>query len=876
MKKIAFVLILLLTSLVSYSAHLKGGWVYYEALGPGTAPNTISYRITVKQYLDCNSSAQQVDQDVILGIFNGSTSLLHVKLIIPLSGTVINNKQTFNPCINPAPVTCFRIDSYVTTVDLPSNAGGYVLTVQRCCRIAGIRNVVNSNTIGVSYTTSIPGTINGINFESNNSPQFAQKDTVVICFSGNFTFDFGALDQDGDSLSYEFCTGTIGGGSANSGGGPNTAKPDPPSNPPYSPVPYQFPYNGNSPMGADVKIDSKTGLITGIAPNITGDYVVAVCVSEFRKGVMIGQTKKEIHMTVASCSLSAAELKPTYITCDGFTLNFQNESTSPLVSTYTWTFGDPASGLNNISNAPKPTHTYSDTGIYQLKLKVESAGGCRDSTTSAVRVFPGFVPQFEIVGSCFETPFQFRDRTSTRYGIIDSWEWDLGDVNSVDDTSTTPNPIYKYPNAGTRSAVLTVTNSKGCVATITKPVAVNDFPLLVLPFKDTLICSIDTLPLVAQGSGIFTWTPNVNIINTSGGNPRVFPKDTITYYVSLNENGCISKDSIKVNVLDFISVDAGRDTSICRTDSIVMRPVSQALQYLWSPATGLNNTSLKNPVATPLSSIKYYVTANLGKCQDRDSVMVLVAPYPQANAGPDTTICYGNRAQITASVNGSTFTWSPTGSLTGSGTLTPTASPLATTSYVLTAFNNQGCPKPFRDTVVVTVLPRIFAFAGNDTSAVIGQKLQLNASGGASYLWSPTAFMTGFNTANPTLIFSSEIDLINYKVRVSDAAGCFADDDINIKVFKGPDIFIPSGFTPNNDRKNDILKPILVGMKSLTYFKVYNRWGQLLFTTSQDGTGWDGTFGGRTLASGTYIFMAEAMDFLGKAIVKKGTVVLIR
>jgi gliding motility-associated-like protein len=226
-------------------------------------------------------------------------------------------------------------------------------------------------------------------------------------------------------------------------------------------------------------------------------------------------------------------------------------------------------------------------------------------------------------------------------------------------------------------------------------------------------------------------------------------------------------------------------------------------------------------------------------------------------------------------VNASTFTWSPTGSLTGSGTLTPTAGPLSTTSYVLSAFYNTGCPKPFRDTVVVSVLPRIFAFAGNDTSAVIGQTLQLNASGGASYLWSP-ATTTGFNTPNPTLTFSSEVDLVTYRVRVSDAAGCFADDDINIKVFKGPDIFIPTGFTPNNDRKNDILKPILVGLKSLTYFKVYNRWGQLLFTTSQDGAGWDGSFGGRDLASGTYIFIAEAVDFLGKAIVKKGTVVLIR
>jgi gliding motility-associated-like protein len=329
-------------------------------------------------------------------------------------------------------------------------------------------------------------------------------------------------------------------------------------------------------------------------------------------------------------------------------------------------------------------------------------------------------------------------------------------------------------------------------------------------------------------------------------------------------------------VLDFIKVDAGNDTSMCRTDSIILRPVSHALQYVWTPSDDLSNSTVKNPVATPLATKKYYVTANLGKCQDRDSVLIKVTPYPQSNAGADATVCYGSSTQLKGSVVGSSFTWSPNTSLQNSFTLSPVARPTTTTNYVLTSYDTLGCPKPFRDTVTVKVLPQIMAFAGNDTIVVANQPLQLTATGGTDYLWSPTIGMTGFNTATPLVVLSANVESITYRVRVGVPEGCFAEDDINVRVFKSPDIFIPTAFTPNADGKNDVVKPTLAGIKSFKYFKIYNRWGQLLFNTAEIGKGWDGRFGGRELGSGTYIFVAEATDYLDKRIFKKGTVVLIR
>ena len=294
MKKFLILLSCLFSWLFSYSNHLKGGWIYYEYLGPGSSANTVKYKITVKQYLDCDSRGLQRDQEVFVGIFNNATNQLTRQIQINFSGS--ENPRIdllwINPCISNPPDVCYFIDRYETTVDLPSSTTGYTLAVQRCCRIAGIVNVIGSNNIGVSYTTSIPGTINGINFEKNNSPKFVQRDTVMVCYNGNFTFDFGATDEDGDSLTYSFCPGLVGGGSGNNASRPGAPNNIPISNPPYASVPYNNNnnYSGESPMGSAVMVDAKTGLISGRAPAQTGDYVVAVCASEFRNGIKIGET----------------------------------------------------------------------------------------------------------------------------------------------------------------------------------------------------------------------------------------------------------------------------------------------------------------------------------------------------------------------------------------------------------------------------------------------------------------------------------------------------------------------------------------------------------------------------------------------------------
>ncbi len=876
MKKFGFIVILIFAVFIARADHLKGGWIKYEYLGAGSSANTSNYKVTVYQYIDCNSQGGQIDQQIFLGIFYGQSNIQYnqpVTIFLTSTERLELDPNSEDPCINPKVPVCYLIESYVATITLPDNEAGYTLSMQRCCRIDNIVNVFDSHSSGLTYTATIPGVLQGTSYKNNNSPQFDLNDAVLVCYNSPFTLDFHATDADNDSLYYFLCDGITGGSQL-------TPVPNPPSAPPYSSVQYNSGYSGADPMGiGNLSINTNTGLITGTAPATLGTYVVAVCVYEYRNGVYIAKTRKEIHVDVANCQLSGAELKPSYITCDGYSFTFKNESEDNSGLSYFWDFGI-ADSTTDTSTQATPTYTYPDTGIYTIKLHVANPQGCEDSTTSVISIFPGFIPDFSVSGSCVKNAYQFTDLTSTIYGFVNSWYWNFGDLSATADTSVIKNPSYLYPTSGTKNVTLTVSNSKGCIDTITKPVNVVDNPVITLSFTDTLICSIDTLQLQSSPStptATYSWQPNYNILNANTATPLVYPKDTTTYSVTIDDRGCVATDSVTVNVIDRVSVNIGPDTTICETDTIQFNPSTNALYFIWSPTTGLNDPTIKNPIATPPSNTQYNLVASVGNCNAIDVINVRPVPYPTSLASGDTTICYGRTTMLAGSIEGAYFTWTPTNSLLNSNTLTPVAGPQSTTAYILSVTDTIGCPKPKNDTVVVNVIPPVNAFAGNDTSIVANQPLQLNASGGVSYTWSPPIGINNPAIYNPVVTLGSGYDSITYHLKVATSENCVGYDDVTVHVFETkPDIFIPTAFSPNRDGLNDVLTPKVAGLRQFLYFRIYNRWGQMLFSTNEQGRGWDGTFAGEKQPSGTYVFIAEGIDYLGKSLQKKGTVVLIR
>jgi len=866
MKKSLLILLLSVTCVITQAAHIAGGELQYQYISSNGTSDL--YRITMRLFRECTSTGPRLENEVVnVGVYSAASNQLRATVVLPMMGTLNTIRLMENfPCLVGNPDVCYQVAIYSAEIELPRTSDGYTLAWARCCRANGLQSA--SGQLGATYITKIPGTSilpNG----HNSSPQFVVKDTALVCGGNDFSLDFGATDDDNDSLSFSFCDAYLGGTTGNQNAPPATVLN-------LNPLPYTAPYSGTSPLGPGVFINPSNGIISGVAPTTPGRYVVSVCITEWRNGKAISEHRKDFILKVGDCNIIAAKLSPEYVNCSNFTQVFQNEANSTQINSYYWDFGV-TTATNDTSTLPSPTFVYPDTGTYRVTLIINRNQECTDTATALVKIYPGFSPGFTFNGSCFQNPFQFIDTTKARYGIVNYWRWNFGDEAVQNDTSRLQNPTYKYPNAGNRTATLEVKSNKGCSGTVQVVIPVADKPSLTLPFRDTLICSIDTLPLRAIGSGNFSWSPNYRIINSNTPNPLAYPQDSTVYYVDLDDNGCKNRDSIKVNVLKTLTVQLGADTAICRSDSIRMQVTSHALSYVWTPSAGLSNPNTKFPLAAPNDTTTYYVTANLGKCQDKDSVTIRVSAYPTAKVNDNTAICFGDKIQLTGMVTAIAYGWTPVNSMINSNTLTPTVGPSRTTNYILTATGWNECPKSVSDTVTITVIPPVKAFAGNDTLVTGNQPLTLTASGGEKYLWTPALFMNDATLQSPTLVLPNTIDTITYRVRVTTTAGCYGEDDVKIVVFKtGPQIFVPDAFTPNNDGRNDGLYPVLVGMKQLDFFRVYNRYGQLVFSTSETGRSWDGLFSGSPQPTGTFVYIAQAITYKGEKVTKKGTVLLIR
>lgn len=871
MRRFLVILTVVFLSKTALAEHITGGEMYYTL--DSVRNGTCYYEVTLKLYRDCNSTGAQLDPSAAIAIFNKSNSSMLFRVTVPLRGGIQTLQLSSpGPCITNAPVVCYQVGYYVFKLQLPVSANGYTVSYQRCCRIQGINNLLASGNTGATYTADIPGNSMVPSAPENNSARFVGVDTVIVCGGYPFTYNFGAVDLDGsDQLRYSFCEAWVGG----SAGPQGSAAPDPPSPPPYGGVSYASPYSSSAPLGGSVTINPNTGLITGTAPP-QGIYVVTVCVQEIRNGIVIATQRKDLQIKAGGCDLAEAQLAPKYITCDGLSFSFTHPS-NPLIKSYYWDFGDPATGLNDTSASQNPTHVFSAPGDYSVKLVTNRNGDCSDSAIATVSVWPGFFPDFTSAGVCLTNPVQFNDATTTNYGVVDSWSWDFGDGPTG--VSTQQDPSWSYSSIGTKTVLLTVTNSKGCVDTISKNIPIIDKPPITLAFKDTLICVPDAVQLQASGSGNFSWTPPNNIVNPNTGTPTVNPTATTTYYVQLNEQGCINNDSVTVRVVNFVTLNEMADTTICATDPVQLSIVSDGLQYQWTPAAAVNDPTLQNPVAIDGTTTTYTVLASIGSCTTSRDIDVTAVPYPVANAGPDTTICYNTPAFLQGSHDGSSFTWSPANSLVNPNTLNPIAYPPrdGLINYILSSLDTRGCPKPGRDTVGVTVLPRIRPFAGNDTMVIVNQPLQFNAEGGSSYVWTPTTGLNNPNIKDPIGMYGSEIDSVTYIVEVYNDAGCFDTASVKVTVFKTiPYVFVPTGFTPNGDGLNDVVWPIAVGITKINYFRIFNRWGQMVFNTTTNGHGWDGRINGSLQGSNVFVWMVSAIDYLGKPVFLKGTVTLIR
>lgn len=374
-----------------------------------------------------------------------------------------------------------------------------------------------------------------------------------------------------------------------------------------------------------------------------------------------------------------------------------------------------------------------------------------------------------------------------------------------------------------------------------------------------------------------SWVPGTGLSDATIQNPIADPATgPVTYVVTVDDAGCSITDTLTLDLDNSLVLDAGPDQAICSNEaaSITVTPTgtpsSAGYGWNWEPATGLSDPFGPNTNASPESTTVYVVSAVSEQgCPIYDTVVVNVLEF-LATAGPEDLICEGESLQLEAT-GGSVYAWTPTEGLSCADCPDPVASPTQSTTYTVVVTSPEGCTDTLRTTVFVNPLP--YVNAEPDTILFQGESVTLNANEGLAYSWSPADGLDDPNAPDP---LATPLSTTTYTLTMTGPNGCVNTDQVTVEVIELLEIFVPTAFSPNGDGQNDLLTVINRGLATLDEFSVYNRWGELVFSTNDPDQGWDGTYKGEAQPMGAYVVVLRATSLTGNTLAKNVTVQLVR
>jgi gliding motility-associated-like protein len=571
------------------------------------------------------------------------------------------------------------------------------------------------------------------------------------------------------------------------------------------------------------------------------------------------------------------------IGCNPTTVTFTATTLNRI--SFIWDFSD---GTTVATTDSIISHVYTSPGEYVPKMILIDASGCNlpvigNDTIKVIGIDTGFQP--DIFQLCDSGYVNFQNYTVSN-DLITDYTWNFGDGSS----GNSQQPSHQYTQSGIYSVQLTVTTQSGCTSSLTLNNTIKVFSSPIISIQgDTSACVPAILNFSGQvirgNTNSLNWHWNFgNGQSSSVQNPAGQSYNVAANYmvnsVVIDDHGCKDSVSRAVSIHPSPNTNAGDDAKLCKGSSVQLNATGASF-YSWNPSAGLSCSNCANPFVSPADTAVYVVTgiSQFG-CIKIDSVKINVRKPFVLNVSPDDSLCLGEFTHLSAS-GADQYRWIPSTGLDNPSSASTKAIPSATTLYKVIAKDNDNC---FTDTasVLVTVSPLPSVEAGKDITVVAGSFDQLHATGSndiTNWSWSPQYQLSCFDCPDPKVIPKQTT---TYTIKVKNAAGCISKDNLTVFVTcNNGNLFIPNTFSPNGDGMNDKFYPRGTGIGIIRSFRVFNRWGELVFekmnsNANDAAAGWDGVYKGKKLSPDVFVYTCEVVCDNNQVLLFKGDVTLIQ
>jgi len=583
-------------------------------------------------------------------------------------------------------------------------------------------------------------------------------------------------------------------------------------------------------------------------------------------GIGCVDSTRLVTVTNANIDTSVA-LSGSPIVCAGQTVTM----TAKAGLSYQWYLDGVA-----IGGATSRSYTATVTGGYQVSLQTQQ--GCTDTSRTIAIIISN-----NVTGSISPATASLCNNTSVALTATGGSEYQWYRDGQIIQNAT--GSVYTASQPGEYSVA--IFNAGGCSGTAQNTVNIQNTVLdtSITVNGATAVCAGQAVALAAGTASSYQWLLNGSAI--AGATAKQYSATAAgSYQVAVtNAEGC--KDTtrtiaVSISASPTAAIQVPTSTVLCTGTSIQLT-ASGGPSYTWyRDNVAIPNASAATYTAS-LPGSYTVIVANGGGCKDTSNAVVLAAfakPVPGFNA---TAGCVGADVPF---INTSTIPGNATaiyrwdfGDNSGSADKDPshvfTAQGTYEVKLVVSLTGCQGAVDSITKSVTIgttgagTRYPTVSLMPGNTTTIAARE-------GGTTYTWSPTTGLGAptSRVTNITLTSSQE-----YTVLITQTAGCAITDTVLVSTTAGPgqtQVFVPTGFTPNSNGRNDLLRPMLINFSSIKYFRVYNRWGKLVYQTSSIGAGWDGRINGVPQPTETYSWIFEGQDNSGKTVKTSGKTVLIR